>query len=85
MDFQAAGEEGDTGTYISNGEWELIGEYYLKPSVIIVMFNFCVSNISRTLSLTQYSVLDAAVDADDVNADTGATPHPLSFINVTFL
>merc|ERR1719331_997991 len=25
LDFQAAGEEGDTGTYISNGEWELIG------------------------------------------------------------
>ena len=25
LDFQAAGKEGDTGTYISNGEWELIG------------------------------------------------------------
>ena len=28
LDFQAAGEEGDTGTYISNGEWELIGDYH---------------------------------------------------------
>ena len=27
LDFQAAGEEGDTGTYISNGEWELIGDF----------------------------------------------------------
>ena len=53
-------------------------------------FSFCGSNISRTLSFTHYSVLDAAVDADDVNAERGTTPpppHPLSFsdVNVIFL
>ena len=30
VDFQLQSEEGDTGTFIANGEWALLGRYKLR-------------------------------------------------------